>query len=339
MPSSQKKNNKLLSSVGDRKFLYGALLVLVGVGLGCGATVFVGRNASAQNTSSASIEELREKGYQFVSPLLAASPPEESAPITNAFEQSIFDDVNGPNVYSVSVYFQDLNSGTWVGINASDTYNPASLLKVPIMIAYFKEAEDEPGVLSAELPYRAEPADGTSTQFDTLTPGKEYSVDDLIRSMIVDSDNGAKYTLLQHIDTSFLLQTFADLGIQEPTVANYVISDRMYARFFKVLYNATYLDPDMSEKALELLSQATFKDGIVAGLPSNVAVAHKFGQYYGPSEDANVAEAWELGDCGIVYYPNDPYLLCVMTRGADLGSLEAVIQKASRIAYSEAGTQ
>jgi beta-lactamase class A len=153
--------------------------------------------------------------------------------------------------------------------------------------------------------------------------------------MIVDSDNGAKYTLLQHIDSKALLHTFSDLNIQVPNTPHYIISNRLYARFFKILYNATYLDVDMSEKAMELLNETKFNDGITAGVPSGIPVAHKFGQYTGPSEDVNVSSAWELDDCGVVYYPDKPYLLCVMTRGANLSSLAQVIRAVSEITYNE----
>ena len=41
----------------------------------------------------------------------------------------------------ISFYYRDLNHGAWIGINENEKYTPSSLLKVTIMIAYFKEAE------------------------------------------------------------------------------------------------------------------------------------------------------------------------------------------------------
>ena len=314
-------------------FFCGFAVLIVGALIGCGVATLVLEKSNSQNEFS--IQELREKGYQFISPLLVANPSDEFVPLENKLEQDMFDYLSGQDVYTVSVYFQDLNSGQWAGINENETYNPASLLKVPYAIACFKEAETNPAFLSEKFPYQTEPSDGTSTEFDTLTPGKDYTVDELIHAMIVDSDNGAKHTLLPHINPAVLQATFSDLNIQLPNVPNYVISDRLYARFFKILYNATYLDEETSEKAMELLSETTFKDGIAAGAPSDIPIAHKFGQYTGPSEDANVPAAWELSDCGVVYYPEKPYLLCVMTRGANLSSLTKVIQAVSKIAYNE----
>ena len=55
------------------------------------------------------------------------------------------------SVQNVSVYFIDLAKGNWAGINENTGYSPASLLKVAIMIAYFKQAEDSPQLLQKKI--------------------------------------------------------------------------------------------------------------------------------------------------------------------------------------------
>jgi hypothetical protein len=48
----------------------------------------------------------------------------------------------------------------------------------------------------------------------------------------------------------------------------------------------------------------------------------------------------EMHDCGIVYYPYRPYLLCVMTKGSgEIKSLETVIQDVSKMVYEEVNTK
>jgi hypothetical protein len=42
----------------------------------------------------------------------------------------------------------------------------------------------------------------------------------------------------------------------------------------------------------------------------------------------------QLQDCGIVYFPGRPYLLCVMAKGAKLGELEKFIKAVSRLVYN-----
>ncbi len=74
---------------------------------------------------------------------------------------------------------------------------------------------------------------------------------------------------------------------------------------------------------------------VVAGVPSTVDVAHKFGERTTLASDTESTETKQLHDCGIVYFPENPYLLCVMTRGTDFKVLEGIISDISRMVYEE----
>ena len=83
------------------------------------------------------------------------------------------------------------------------------------------------------------------------------------------------------LGTDGLGDVFRDLDISVPSdyAQQYFISAKNYSLFFRVLYNATYLSREMSEKALGLLSKTVFRDGLTAKLPSSVVVSHKFGEW------------------------------------------------------------
>ena len=83
--------------------------------------------------------------------------------------------------------------------------------------------------------------------------------------------------------------------------------------------------------ALKLLSKTTYKEGIVKGVPDNFATSHKYGIFI-KDEQTSESEK-ELHDCGIVYYPEHPYLLCVMTKGTDLSLLQTTIADISEKTY------
>jgi beta-lactamase class A len=161
---------------------------------------------------------------------------------------------------------------------------------------------------------------------------KSYSIEELIRRMIVYSDNASKGLLLNNISEDVLNKVYTDLGIIIPDIRGKedFLTTKEYSSFFRVLFNASYLNKDMSEKALGILSQTAFKMGIVRGVPSNIVVAHKF------AERGNLSnQTVQLHDCGIVYYKEKPYLLCVMTYDRDFQELEAVIKEISEIAYKK----
>lgn len=132
-----------------------------------------------------------------------------------------------------------------------------------------------------------------------------------------------------NISENDLSRIYTDLGIEIPGIRNVddFMSVKDYASFFRVLYNASYLNREMSEKALDLLSKTDFEDGIVKNLPRNIKVSQKFGE-------RRIDDISQLHDCGIVYKSKNPYLICVMTRGRSIDDLKKVIQNLSFETYT-----
>ncbi len=282
--------------------------------------------------------EIRKGGFTFIKPLIDCESQEIVPELTN-FKNKIADFVhktlNNKDALDISVYFRDMNNGPSFSVNEGTKFIPASLLKVPIMMAYFKQAESDPLILKKIITF-----EGKSTDYsqyfeptEKLQPGQSYTVEDLIRRMIVYSDNEASSLLVEN-DKSTFNSVQKDLGIEywEPDQLQGEMSDKSYAAFFRVLYNASYLNPDMSERALELLSKTQFPFGLAAGIPAGIKIAHKFGERH-----ENLV--LQLHDCGIIYHPQHPYLLCVMTRGGDMETLRKIIQQVSRLVYDEVNRQ
>ena len=243
-----------------------------------------------------------------------------------------------------AVYLRDLDSGNWTGINENDQYDPASLLKVVVAIATYRQGEDQPGYLSTPLTYTPALAE-INTQLPFAQPvelhiGQAYSVPSLVEKELADSDNGAVYTLLNSINTPELDSVYNELSVPPPDATSsvgYQLTALDYSRFFRILYNGTlslgWVD---SEQILEDLSQSTFTSGLVAGVPHTITVAHKYGEHINGSNGA--ATSVELSDCGIVYYAPHPYFLCVMTQGKDPGALANFIAQISKYVYQKIST-
>jgi beta-lactamase class A len=237
-------------------------------------------------------------------------------------------------VDEASVYYRRLDSGEWTDIEGDHAYTPASLMKLPVLMAYLKDAEANPGLLSEAVTVTADPVAGATQQIPakvTALAGQTYSVERLLELMTMYSDNRALDVLMQHASADTLGRILWDLGIPIPAQAQqYTITPRLYARLFRILYAATYLDPVMSTKALTLLSSADFDAAIVAGVDKGVRVAHKFGEAIVTRPDGTPGRA--LHDCGIVY-AKAPYVLCIMTQGRDVGDLERLSVQVSRASF------
>lgn len=291
--------------------------------------------------------EIRETGYDLISPLIECenlSNAEENTEL-DMFKSKIEDVVeklfdNDKSVKSISLYFRELNDGPWFAVGETEKFAPASLLKVPVMMAILKASENDSKFLEKRLhvEFGSDSNAGSHNMPKMpLRAGDSYTVEELLYYMIVHSDNNATEILDGLVDPSVLRKTFSIMGVEYPYLSgrnDYSMTVQAYASFFRVLYNASFLDTDMSIKALKLLLESEYKDGLAAGVPSNVKVAHKFGE-----RSVGDTGVEQLHDCGIVYYPKRPYLLCVMTRGTRFDVLDDVIRKISQSVYLEVDNQ
>jgi beta-lactamase class A len=287
--------------------------------------------------------ERREGGYRYINPLLECDIADdvmrnqELRPFRDKIETILTTSMNKGWASSVSVYFRELNDGIWFSIGDTERFVPASLRKVPLMVALLKQAERDKrsNLLERKVKFdlsRDYNAGQNIKPSQTMVPGREYAVGDLIYRMIVYSDNNAFTQLTRVVDSRELDNVYALLRMQNPRALkdDDFLSVQTYASFFRMLYNATYLGKEASAWALDVLAKSEFRAGLVAGVPPAVAVSHKFGEH----SDAKAGTV-QLHDCGIVYYPQHPYLLCVMSKGPNFESLDDVIVEVSRRIFAE----
>jgi beta-lactamase class A len=83
-------------------------------------------------------------------------------------------------VSDIGVYYRDLNNGPWFGVNERQDFLPASLLKLPLMLNFYKIAETRPQVLQEKLTLQERfPLDGLKQLFppqQEIQPGTEIHV-------------------------------------------------------------------------------------------------------------------------------------------------------------------
>lgn len=280
--------------------------------------------------------------YKFIDPILLLKVPEDTVtPQFQSLRQTISSYVataqKQGKASDVSVYFRQLNNDRWVGVNATHTYAPASMLKVISLIAFLRQAQLNPALYTTNVTIPPQTPNPNNNQdfyppADPIQIGSTYNANLLLSHMIIDSDNNAA-NAINSLTGASLNKTFNDLQIPipGPDTPTDFISPIVYSRLFRSIYNGAYLSDVISEQSLELLSKTTFTQGLVAGVPSGTVVSHKFGERTITSPSA--APIRELSDCGIIYAPNDPYLLCVMTKGTDFTKLQSIIGDISNIAW------
>ncbi len=282
---------------------------------------------------------LAQNDYPLINPLLLCNiyqrESNEDSRLTSLVQKFVNERIQNGTLKNMSVYIINYGESKWSGVNEDERYDPASMLKVPIMMAYYKTAEKDPGLLNEKTSFTGD--DQNEGEYfkstSTIKAGKMYTIEELIESMIKNSDNTASTLLENFIDKKDLYNAYTALSLPVPKTAPNIeyLSAKLYAYFFRVLYNGTYLDKKYSERALEYMTYSDIS-GIRAGVPNGVTVAQKFGER-SVYDTAGKLKDRELHDCGIIYKPNNPYLLCVMSRGTNFDDLAKNIKDLSTLVY------
>lgn len=325
------------------------ILVTFAVGMFTGKLVFAKKHtprklsANTSSTNPQSVPSTNSSSYRFINPILASIESEQiSLDELISFKPQIekyIKDVKKkyPNLY-VAYYFRNLNNGLVIGINENDLFSPASLMKVAIMITVLKEAETKPGLLTTRIQYIKDDFDGVDEESGfEKKDGEWYSVEELIRQMIAYSDNAAALILMEYISMEKIAATENALNLQIASNANIntnFVAIKRYAAIFRILYNAAYLNKNMSEKALSILSQSVYDKGIRAAVPAQYPLAQKYGSRDMFDKTGN-RKTLQLHQFGIVYVPEKPYLIGVMTRGATKEVKEKIIYDLAKITHTE----
>lgn len=330
-----------------KKILTSVVLFFFGFGAGVLTMhYFVGKKESPHRSIGFTMRSDNQSGSKLTSPLLDCEINEEGALQMGIvpFEDELSEEArtlrSAKKVSNIAIYYRDLSNGPWFGVGENDGFLPASLLKVPLMIAYFKASESDPLLLSKKVLFdkvAPNPLRGSQTIHPSqeIQVNTEYSVEELIERMIRFSDNQATQLLYENIDGKYVFDVYRRIGVDSGSIEyeGAQLGPREYSAFFRVLHNASYLNRELSEKALELLAATEHTQGLVAGVPQSTVVAHKFG------EAGSTEEKLQYHDCGIVYHPKRHYILCVMTSGEDQNRLIESIQHISQFVWNKVDEQ
>lgn len=284
---------------------------------------------------------LKLRNFAFISPLIDHELPDgynvkgEPIPFKQKISDFVEQQIHSGQVAEMSVYFRDLSDGPWFGINEDVRYNPASMMKVPILVAWLKRAENDPSVLRHKFVFDEKAFPGPPQHFkpsQELKSGVAYTVDELLRYMMYYSDNRAYWLLFTNLVPGEYDTVLSGMDVNNDQDENGKVMTTVhgYSGFLRILYNATFLNKEMSEKALRLMSFEDFPRGIVAGMPKGTKLASKFGEY---SDDKNPTVK-QLHEFAIVYHPKGPYILGILTRGKNLDTQAEIIRTVSEMVYN-----
>lgn len=237
-----------------------------------------------------------------------------------------------PTIHS-SIYVWDYNDNNYVDINADEVFSAASIIKLPVLVALFKNIEygqtsiyDE--MLLTDI-FRAEGSGGLQYKAEN----SKYSIDTLARVMITNSDNSATNMLMTKIGgMPSVNRQIKDWGLANTHVNNWLpdlegtnyITARDMGRLLFNLDNPKFLTGSSREKIFSYMSHVKNDRLIPAGLGAGADFMHKTGDI-----------GKMLGDAGIVYAPNGQKYIVVILANRPYNSVKGkeFIVEASDMIY------
>jgi beta-lactamase class A len=228
----------------------------------------------------------------------------------------------------VGVAFRTLDGKTEWYFRANEPFHAASTMKIPVLIELFHQVREGKLRLDDPLPIKNEfhsLVDGSVYTLDAADDseaelykavGQTRTVRQLCELMITVSSNFATNLLIEklgvdniqatvhslHADGMNVLRGVEDIKAYEKGLNN-TTTARGLQQLLDAIAHGEAVDQDSSRQMIEILERQKFNEGIPAGVPPGIRVAHKTGEITKIHHDA-----------AIVFAPR-PFVLIILVRG------------------------
>lgn len=232
-----------------------------------------------------------------------------------------------------AIYVWEYENGKFVDINGDSLYSAASIIKLPVLIRLFKSIEAKQMTIYDDMlltNYYQSPGSGNLQYAQT---GRKYSLDQLAKTMIQDSDNTstnmimAKLGGMDDINAGLrdwgISKTYVRTWLPDLTGTNKTTAKDM-AKLLYNLDNPGFLNINSREYIIDYMSHVKNNRLIAAGLGDGALFVHKTGDI-----------GTMLGDAGIVYAQNGKkYIVVILAnRPHNAPQGKDFIVKASSLIY------
>lgn len=207
------------------------------------------------------------------------------------------------------VYFQDLQTQDAFEINGKEKFIAASLIKMPVLITLYREAEA--GRIKLDDVYKLQEADrrGGAGSLQYKPGGYEISFRKMAELMGQQSDNTSFHVLSTKLGDEKIQELIGSLGMINTSFTDDISSPEDMGLLFRKLYLEQIIYDQNRDEILTFLTNTIWEDRIPAGIPKGIKVSHKIG-----------TEVGVIADAGIVF-AQKPFILVIMSE--EVNEIEA----------------
>ena len=232
-----------------------------------------------------------------------------------------------------AIYVWEYENGKYVDINGDELYSAASIIKLPVLVRLFKSIEANQMTIFDDMLLTDYYQSSGSGNLQYAQTGRKYTLDQLAKTMIQDSDNTSTNMIMSKLggmdDINIGLR---DWGISKTYVRTWLPdlkgTNKTTAKdMAKILYNLDnpgFLNINSREYIIDYMSHVKNNRLIAAGLGDGALFIHKTGDI-----------GTMLGDAGIVYAQNGKkYIVVILAnRPHNAPQGKDFIVKASSLIY------
>ncbi|MBU2592420.1 MAG: serine hydrolase [Patescibacteria group bacterium] len=251
---------------------------------------------------------LREKKINLTNPINSFNFSQIKLPEIDSGDRSIklsrwaatrLSQISGKWAIKVEFLEEDFS---WA-VNKSDQFVAASLIKLPIIAAFYYQVEK--GGLTLDEVYVLKDKDKASGvgSLSSYQAGAEFTLGELAALALSQSDNTAAAVLQKKVGEAEINRLILDWGMTGTSLEENLTTAEEITLFFKKLYQNQILSSESSRKMLDDLTDTVFEDWIPEGVPEGIRVAHKVG-----------VEIRAISDAGIVFTPGEPFVLTILSQ-------------------------
>src|ERR1035438_10469063 len=166
---------------------------------------------------------VRINDEKLTHPLMFADVDEESEdllPLKEKINNYLSTKKESNILKNASVYFKSFKDEDWFVINPEMEYDGASLGKVSFMIAILKEAQSNPELLNKRIYYEKPSGEYYPQKIleHDLTPGKYYTIKELLIYAIAYSVNDAAFLIVNNFNFETLNKFLVTINMKPATL-------------------------------------------------------------------------------------------------------------------------
>ncbi len=219
------------------------------------------------------------------------------------------------------LYVVRLENGSSYGVNELEIFEAASFIKLPVMVAMYMQAESGDMDLETKHTLLADDKVGGSGSLIGKPAGYTLTYKDLVRLMGKQSDNTAFNIARSILGDDEIDNVIKQIGMANTSLLENETTPYDAGTFFEELWKGNIVSEESRDEILEFLTDTIYEDHLVAGIPDDIQVAHKYGR-----------EVHVVNDAGIVFV-DEPFIVVIMSKGVVESEADEIIPELAKVVY------